>query len=236
MQLIDQPAYWINMDDHRDRADSFLESTAKYWLNSLTRISGVDGQLFDDADIVEFVNKRRGAVEKPSRPKHSEYTMKINRGTLGCLQSHITALARGIEDAKLEGFGSFVILEDDAALRMELLERTPLPPEEAEFIGWGGTMMLSFKSDDAMFERNSKQAWNALSLKSRFYGTHCYQVTINAAEQLLELYRRGTMSADDAWHDLFGQVQSVRPRIQVVTQRAGVVSAINGKSRDFGIV
>lgn len=231
-RLLGLPAYWINLERDTERAANFLADVGRAWSGPLERVNAIDGNVAPVSVINTLIDSRRAFKLKPAKASYPARTMQINRGTYGCLHSHIKALQRGLND----GHERFVIMEDDAAVRLTLLERTEDPPETAQFVGWGGLPMLGFKADDQAYRDELPQKWLSLNDNSRFYGAHCYELTHVAAEHLLAIYQSRNLSTDDAWHQLFDEVNSVRTKIQVVTQRSGLVSSINGQSRDTGAI
>lgn len=230
-RLLDLPAYWINMDKAVERRGEFFFSAEQFWRGPITRITGVDGADISDEDVKLFTDNRRLKAGKEMRDVYPARVTMISRGSLGCLRGHVSALRRGIYD----GHKRFVVMEDDAALRVDLLKNTPPPPFDAEFVAWGGVPMLAFKSDDERFLSNAAQGWVPLRATSRFYGAHCYEVTEKAARALVAIFEREEQTTDDGWHELFQKVPAYRAKTQIATQKSGSVSMINNKAREAGI-
>lgn len=231
-RLLSLPAFWINLDRASERQEAFFFNVEQHWKGPIARVAGVEGSDISDEEVKLFTDSRRLNDGKDVKDVYPDRTLRISRGSLGCLRGHIEAIRRGMDS----GAERFVIMEDDAALRLDVLKRTSPPPDVAEFVAWGGVPMLSFRSDDERYLAGKEQGWGTLNPKSRFYGAHCYELTRNAAIVLLEIYEREDQTTDDGWHELFGKVPSFRLRTQVVTQKSGSVSMINNKARETGVV
>lgn len=230
LRLLELPGYYINLDKSPERKLQFIELVGYAWKGPLTWVAGVDGSKIPAADVVKFIDSRRKHAGKPTKDVYPPQTMRIGAGSLGCLRGHISALRSGLED----GHERFIVFEDDAALRDSVLQRTPEP--EADFVAWGGLVMLGFKSDDQLFANGVAQDWLPLSSSSRFYGAHAYELTRKVAEKLLAIYEKEEQTTDDGWHQLFDDVNAVRARVQVVTQKSGTTSMINNKKRETGAI
>ena len=121
------PIYLINLDRSTERLRLFNECNGH--VHGITRVSAVDGQTLDRAELV-----RTGYIEDD---------LKYGPGTLGCAMSHIRLWeVAAVEDR------SITIFEDDAvvSLQFETQAREILSalPDDWDLIQWGYNLNPSF--------------------------------------------------------------------------------------------
>ncbi|QBZ72734.1 glycosyltransferase [Gordonia phage GodonK] len=233
-RLTDLPLFWINLDSRSDKRQAFMDRRSTWgWTAQTYRVPGVEGSEFSRDELEEFTRKRLHKRHgSPPRTSYSDKILQHSAGCLGVLRAHARAVQEGLEF----GYERFVIMEDDAAIRTDMFIRIDTPPENAGFVGWGGLLMLGFKSDDDQWASGGQGSWKQLNGRSAYYGAHCYELTRPAAEYLLALYQKEDATSDDAWHGLFDYTPSYRCAPQIVTQLSGSVSDVNGRARENGKV
>lgn len=225
------PAFWINLDSSTERAARWSENCGPIFANH-TRVSAVNALDVSDDELDDFVERWRANVAEnvpvfaSMNPKWNMYVLRrsapspgyrreTRRGELAIVMSHRKALIAGLR----AGFKRFVVSEDDALPRRQLINMltTPAPPNEKDIvIHAGGLGLASHKSDDQAYTRvlmqRNKFAWQPVVQPFNSLCATLYEVTRRGAETLLHVTEKYTASYDQSWSFALASVSSVVAR------------------------
>ena len=220
------PMYYINLDKDVSRHTGFLTEMAPLF-GSATRIAGIEGWTLPDEEVVAFRLRHAEHAGKPAPTKWTERVWRIARGMLGCSRSFQLALRTGLE----AGHERFVLCEDDARPRLELLDI--VEPPGGDMVGWGGMQFAAAATDDALFLSGKPHRWKPLDKPQHgshgFFCMHCYEVTPRFAEALLEVMALEDRYNDWCWNVLWGpRFTAWQSLPQVFCIRSGNLSTIRG--------
>lgn len=227
------PVLVINLDRSPDRWERIQKDLVGL-APEVIRVPAIDGRSISFEDTKVFHDTMRGNIlrdqdENPpdqwvlgnatSAGCATEATFRVQQprlaNVLGCFLSHARAIETGLE----LGLDRFLILEDDAVPRADIIEATPDPDTEGIYV-WGGAIPMSSTRVDAMkyWTRGpwDKSDWITVDRTPkglrRRYGAQAYEITPSVAPRFLELYLDPAhrAPADCTWHYAMLEIPTYR--------------------------
>lgn len=116
--------------------------------------------------------------------------------TYSLYRSIIEALKYGIE----QGWEWFMICEDDAVPRTDVLSALPAPPEDAELIVWGGAIQMgAHNHDDKLYSEGKQSKYVRIKNPRNRYIATAYEMSRHAAMMHLAMLIDHPHAVDCSW-------------------------------------
>jgi len=204
------PALWINRPQDTDRAERFLRETAPLFAShhpiTPTIFEQTDLQIASDF-VAMCANTRKyadpaGYFDVIGQYRASQPTLKSRpklayeyRATYSLFLTVIHALTFGVE----MGYERFMILEDDAVPRRDVLFHTePIPG--SDLLIWGGAVRrANVRRDERQYLSYKHPSWVKVNGGDQRYFAHAYEVTAHGARTLIRTMTEHPMTADTSW-------------------------------------
>ena len=210
----------INLDRSPHRYDSFMRHTAEHF-EQIIRVPAVDRNDLDLTDVHAFRDAARATAERyPQLNMAPRTTDSFWAGAAAVYQSHILAVRRG----QALGTG-FIVLEDDARLRADLLAATDDPPADAVAV-WGGALnggsyMTHHRRYAKWRAKPGANPWQhldgAAAIRGRCQAT-AYHLPVQHVATWLDSIESNPQSYDVAWWAAMLAVPTYALRIEVAYQ------------------
>jgi len=220
-------ALWINVDAHTDRAERFERDISPMFKSS-TRMSAnpivdVVAEANEFSHTTFELHKLNNTLNiRPQWPSATDIYFRTEKdpkvrewaATRSLTITTYRALTYGLD----MGWDRFIMFDDDAFIRRDMLHETPLPPEDSEFSMWGGGYLLSklFAGDNQAYENFVTPKWERIRTKDAVLCTHAYEMTRKGAEAFRESIREhyGPVDHRALWYT-HGKVTSyaLRPNL-----------------------
>jgi hypothetical protein len=233
--LILPPAYVINLDRSLEDRWPLAQRDIGPITERLRRVPAVDGQELPYEDVKAFHDSMRSAVlaDRMNPPTewttgHFPYTgcateraFQIHQGTwrgkYGCYLSHIKAVEQALDD----GCDRFVIVEDDAVPRVDLLRAAASGRPDADGIFvWGGALVMADLNADAVAYWK-KMPWEHIDWSAvpqtpagirRVFTMLAYELTRESGKRYLDILRENVLVSDCAWWQAMLEIPTYRLR------------------------
>lgn len=230
--MILPPCYVINLDRSVDRWDLAARDITPI-TERLVRVPAVDGQKIPFDEVKMFHDSMRSAVLADRElPKdqwttgHFPYTgcatdraFEIHqstwRGKYGCYLSHMKA----VEMALADGHEHFVIVEDDAVPRVDLLMSAPQIRADNIMV-WGGALVMADLNADAV-SYWKKMPWTEIDWSPvpqtpagirRVFTMLAYQLSRKSGQMYLDILRENVLVSDCGWWQAMLKIPTYRLR------------------------
>lgn len=183
----------INLERTKNRLDTFYPNMKRMGFDSIERVEAVDGLKLDLSKVPLSI-RTRFDIKKP------RYDCRLinTKGAVGCFLSHIKVWQKMVD----ENIPAAVILEDDMTplKSRDFLENGVLAtiPSDADYV------VLKNQSYTPTSER-ADPFW--MKIKSNFFSTEAYYVTLQGARTLLKYAFPLEMNVDN----FVGILAAVRP-------------------------
>lgn len=217
------PAFVINLDRSPGRLEHVRQSADVF--EAMHRVSAVDKNDITDDEVREFREQAKETASRwPELHAQERVSMSYWRGSLAVFRSHI----RAIETACLM-YDRFVIVEDDATVRRDLLEASPAPEHARGVRVWGGAI----PNGSYMTQRRRYHAWQQeppapnewscippepKKVRNRFLAT-AYEMDSRTASEWLRIMRENPQAYDWAWWVCMLKIPTWVPDIEVIYQK-----------------
>lgn len=138
-------------------------------------------------------------LEQPK--KQHEYA-----ATYSLYRSVQAALSFGL----LMGWDRFMVFEDDAMPRLDLLKQVGAPPQ-GDLNVWGGAMKMgAHKADDRRYMAGESTSWKRITSSYDRYIATAYEVSADGASSYLRSLKNHPHAVDCAWWYTMDEVPSYR--------------------------
>lgn len=216
----------INLDRSPARMENFLQANENHF-HEIIRVSAVDKNDLDLSDVHAF---RDAALETAGRYPELKMTPRKRddywAGSCAVYQSHLAAIDTGVMLGD-----RFMVLEDDAAIRADLLESTEEPILPGVQV-WGGALRggsytdhhrrYAAWQDAGLLEVPEDNPWTPLDRANRIrdrYQATAYQMTAEEGARWAAIVRANPQAYDSAWWTAMLEIQTWVPRIEVIPQQ-----------------
>lgn len=237
--LGDLPLYWINLGRSKDRRQHMDANTVPLFHDyDSEHVSAFDASEISEIEADKFVTDwqqfwavNESNLHYANRPPGDKFRMETQKANIAIRRSHLKALKRGVYALQAR----FVVAEDDIMPRSTLLNgEVPLPPADADVAIWsGGLPMAGVGHDSDLFEQGKPHRWVKVHDgrdKYNLLGAGCYEVSLMAAERIIDVVPGIPMSWDHAWGAAFQGLTVYRLRPNAFAQVGPSVR--NGKVRE----
>lgn len=220
------PAYVINLDGSTDRWAN-IEQRVKPLVASVTRVPGVDGRRADPVAVDAFKTASYETMRRePKAGLQPKQTEPYWRRTYGAYMSHTRAII-----SAADRHDRFLILEDDAFPRLDLLARTEAPPRDQGLNVWGGALLGGSYARHWRADLPDVNRWSQLPLelegtRDRWQAT-ALEMSSKTAVEYLRIIERHPQTYDASWWWAFAEIPTRVPQVEVIPQDLLTPSELN---------
>lgn len=231
--LANLPMLFISVPEHKERRAQFMENTAPLF-KSVTWV-----EAHPIVDVVEEANDFIRRVQW-SR-EHCDPEGWFRETNIFGIKSFRSATKRAREYAVVRslslstlkacimarelGYERFMLMEDDAFPRHDIIEQMALPPDDADMAVWGGAYGNGgIKGDNHRYLSGQEPRWVVIGRK-RFF-TQAYEMTAHGASVLEKAYRNHFYAADMTWWYAHREMPSYVVYPSAFIQRGGSTRAV----------
>uniref|UniRef100_A0AAU6R792 Glycosyltransferase n=1 Tax=Micrococcus phage Kurnik TaxID=3092208 RepID=A0AAU6R792_9CAUD len=239
--LKDLPVFYINVDAHEHRSQRFMSEVAPLF-REVHRVPAMKIE-----NVVEEANDFSARV-RASREHHdprgifrkfpSIYTIpSFNSETkrareYAATRSLTLSTLRAVMWAKSFGFDRFMLMDDDAAARMQILETITPGPREADLTIWGGGYGSGgLLKDNQRFLAGETPRWVDISGKQGRFFSQAYEMTTAGADAIEYAIRNHFHAVDLMWWYAFDRVPTFTLQPSAFTQVGESVRVVKHNAR-----
>lgn len=219
-------AFYINVDRAVQRREN-IERHVDPLVSQLIRVPAVNKMDLSEEEVDLFTSGCRSTETTFSlmgfEVKNQWSSRDWYRGTLAVLFSHLKAIETAVDHCVDNAEESFLILEDDAVPRVDLLTATP-EPHDADVVMWGGCKMNGAYAPDHRAYRDWTEGNPWRMLPTTFAGVkgrhlaHAYEMKVDVARQFVSVVRANPHAFDWAWWFGLMNLRVAVPQIETFYQ------------------
>lgn len=213
------PAFYINVDGHRDREAAFIQRNNPLF-KELIRVPAIPlGNVLEEAN--DFSARVRWSRENADHLGHfakfqSIYTIQEFKSETkrareyAATRSLAFSTLKAIMTAREMGYERFMLMDDDAAPRLQVLENVKSAPQDADIRVWGGAYSSGgLRRDNERFLAGEKERWINVnkSTRTRFF-SHAYEMNVAGAEAMEYALRNHFNAVDLCWWYAFARCEA----------------------------
>lgn len=205
------PVLYINVDGHTERAQRFEDQMGPYFKETI-RVPAVpivdaveEANDFSARVRISRLNDPHGFLKKfPKIYTIEKFTSETKRAReYAATRSLTLSTLKAVMMAKEAGYSRFMLCDDDAAPRPQVIEEMPMPPE-AEIRVWGGAYSSGgLRRDNERFLASESPKWVDISKNTTRFFSQAYEMTPLGADWIEWAIRSHFNAVDLMWWNAF---------------------------------
>lgn len=217
------PVLYINVDAHEQRSLRFMTETAPYF-KEVVRVPAVEitDVVREANDFSQRVRWSRDNADPlgyfkrfPSIYTIENFTSETKRAKeYAATRSLVLSTLRAVDYARQLGYEHFMLCDDDAAPRPQILNDMVLPYTDTDITIWGGGYGSGgLLRDNQRFLEGEIPVWKNISKRNGRFFSQAYELTTRGADAIENAIRNHFHAVDFMWWYAFAEVptQTLQP-------------------------